>query len=169
MKGCSTLLTIKEKQTKTTVRASGWSRRMCTHLLLQEQQNHNQLLNYWTWRMLEPIKKKDTPMSKDTEEASQQDGKRGTIMIKSSPIPSRWVTQQTENQEDQGQTHAVTLIIFLTFYFAFQSSMINSISFGVNSRRSSRSHKTDQLQLWDCGNIIDLDYYDVEWFGPGNK
>jgi len=41
--------------------------------------------------------KKDTPHPR-TREKLQQDGRRGTIMIKkSNPIPTRWVTHKLEN------------------------------------------------------------------------
>ena len=45
---------------------------------------------------LEPTKKKDTLRSK-TKEKLQQDRRRGTIMIKSNPIPTRWETHKLEN------------------------------------------------------------------------
>jgi len=40
--------------------------------------------------------KKDTLQPK-TQKKLQKDGRRGTIMIKSSPIPSRWVIHKLEN------------------------------------------------------------------------
>ena len=52
--------------------------------------------------MLEPTKKKqktknkNTPLSK-TKKKLQRDGRRGTIMVKSNPIPSRWVPHKLEN------------------------------------------------------------------------
>ena len=41
-------------------------------------------------------KKKKTPLSK-TKKKLQRDGRRGTIMVKSNPIPSRWVPHKLEN------------------------------------------------------------------------
>ena len=32
-----------------------------------------------------------------TKKKPQQDGRKGTIMIKSNPIPARWVTHRLEN------------------------------------------------------------------------
>ena len=50
-------------------------------------------------KSLELIKKKekekDTPYPK--KKKPQQDGKRGAIMIKSNPIPIKWVTMRLEN------------------------------------------------------------------------
>ena len=43
-----------------------------------------------------PKKKKDTPHPK-TKKKLQQDSRRGTIMIKSNPIPAGWVTHRLEN------------------------------------------------------------------------
>ena len=45
---------------------------------------------------LEPTKKKDTLRSK-TKEKLQQDRRRGTIMIKSNPIPMRRLTLRLED------------------------------------------------------------------------
>ena len=70
MKGCSTLLTIKEKQIKTTVRASGWVEGCA---LISSYKSSKITTSCWTTidrRMLEPIQKKNYPMSNDTEEAS---------------------------------------------------------------------------------------------------
>ena len=77
------------------------SRRMCTHLL-QEYQNCNQLLNNHrqqdhcptVLRQLEPTIK-DTPRP-NTKKKPQQDGRRGTIMIKSNTIPAGWVIHRLE-------------------------------------------------------------------------
>ena len=47
--------------------------------------------------MLETTKK-DTLYPK-TKKKPQQDSRRGAIMIKSNPIPPRWVTQKLENND----------------------------------------------------------------------
>ena len=50
--------------------------------------------------MLEPTpppKKKKYPASKNKQKKPQQPGKRGAIMIKSIPIPTRWATHKSEN------------------------------------------------------------------------
>ena len=58
-----------------------WSRRMCTHLLLQETKITT---SCWTTtdRTLEPTKKKSVPRP-ETKKKPKGDGRRGTIMIKS--------------------------------------------------------------------------------------
>ena len=42
--------------------------------------------------------KKDTPHPR-TNEKLQKNGRRGTITIKSNPIPARWATQKLENNK----------------------------------------------------------------------
>ena len=49
-------------------------------------------------RMLEPTKK-ETPHPK-TKKKLQRDGRRGTILTKSNPIPTRWVTHKLENNNN---------------------------------------------------------------------
>ena len=59
---------------------------MWAHVLLQEHQNHNQLLNKYRQEDAGTYQKK-YPTSKEKEETTV-DGRRGTIMIKSNPIPT---------------------------------------------------------------------------------
>ena len=75
---------------------SRWrNRRTCTHLLLQEHQNRNQLLNNHRKRMLDSTRKQ-YPMSKSKGEV-QQDDRRGAIVvkIKSQTCREAWRAQQT--------------------------------------------------------------------------
>ena len=118
MKGCSTLLTIKEKQIKTTLRASGWVE---GRALISSYKSSKITTSCWTTidrRMLEPIQKKITPCP-TTQKKPQQDGRRGTIMIKSSPIPSRWVTHKLENHNTKAKLSCYPNYL-LTFYFCIQ-------------------------------------------------
>ena len=71
------------------------SRRTCTHFLLQEHQNHNQLLSNHQQKDAGTHQKKDTSPPKTKK--LQQDGRRGTITVKSNPIPTGWVTHRLEN------------------------------------------------------------------------
>ena len=56
--------------------------------------NYNNISNK-NKRILFP-REKDTPCL-TIKEKPQQDGRRGTIMIKSNPIPTRWMTPKLEN------------------------------------------------------------------------
>ena len=66
--------------------------------------------------MLEPTKK-DIPHPK-TKKKPQQDGRRGTITIKSNPIPDGWVIHKLQNNN----TKEVLLLLcrFRTPHQAFQ-------------------------------------------------
>ena len=68
-------------------------------------------------RTLEPTNK-DTPHPK-TKKELQWDGRRGAIMIKSNPIPTRWVTSRLENNNTK---EAVTLLLKVTFWTPSQDS-----------------------------------------------
>ena len=72
------------------------------HVLISSCESTKIVISYWTTidkKMLESTKKKkkkDTPQPK-TRKKLQQDSRSGTIMIKSNPIPARWVTHRLEN------------------------------------------------------------------------
>ena len=55
-----------------------------------------QLLTGGCWNI--PKKKKDTPHPK-TKKKTPQDSRRGTITMKSNPIPIGWVTHKLENNK----------------------------------------------------------------------
>ena len=59
--------------------------------------------------MLEPTKKKDTPRPK-TKKKLQRDCRRGTIMIKSNPIPTRWVIHKLENNNTKKKKSYLTVV-----------------------------------------------------------
>ena len=81
-----------------------WSRRMC---FIFSHKNTKILTNCWTtinWRTLEPTKK-DIPCPK-TKGKPQWDRRRGTIMLRSNSIPTRWVIHKLENRNTK---HVLTL------------------------------------------------------------
>ena len=75
---------------------SRWqSKRMYTHFLLQECQNHNSLSSHWQEDAgTHQRERYPCPRSK---EKLQWDGGRGAIIIKSNPIPASWTNHKLEN------------------------------------------------------------------------
>ena len=60
------------------------SRRTCAHLLLRELQSYNLLLNNHQQENVGSTKKKDTLHTR-AKEKSQQDGRRGEVMLRTKP------------------------------------------------------------------------------------
>ena len=96
-----TILYIYTRQYYSALKSKGsfgsrwWSAKTCTHLLLQEHQNFNQLLN--NHRQEDTgAHQKDNPCPR-AKEKSQWGGRRSTIMIKSNLIPTGWVTNKLKN------------------------------------------------------------------------
>ena len=73
-----------------------WSSRRTWAHLLQEHQNYKELLNNHQQEDAGTHQKKISPHPK-TKKKPQWDGRRGSTMIKSNPIPARCVTHKLEN------------------------------------------------------------------------
>ena len=80
--------------------------------------------------MLEPFKK-DNPCPR-TEEKPQWDDRRGVIMIKSNPIPARWVTYKLENNKTKD-----ILSLLWRFWTSCQASQPGDPTKGLGIPRES--------------------------------
>ena len=89
--------------------------------------------SYWTTidrKTLEPTQKKDTPHPKTKK--LQQDGRRGTIMIKSNPIPARWLTLRLENNNTKE-----VFVLFWMFWTPCQAFQPGDVTKGLGIPRES--------------------------------
>ena len=107
-----------------------WRRRTWVHLLLQEHQNYNYLLNnHWQENAGKRYQKR-YPMPNDKK--LEEDGRRGTIMIKSNPIPTRWVTHKPQNNN----TKEVFPLLW-RFWTQHQTSQPGDLTKGLGIPRES--------------------------------
>ena len=78
--------------------AERWqNRRICAHLLLQELQNYNSLLNNHPLENVGSHQKKDTPCPR-TKEYPQQDGRRDEIVFRIKPHTCQGCLEKCKRQ-----------------------------------------------------------------------
>ena len=106
------------------------SRWTWAHVLLQEHQNHNQLLNSYQQQDAGTYQKR-YPTSKEKEETTV-DGRRGTIMIKSNPIPTSRMTLKLENNNTKE-----VLSLLWRFWTPHQASQPGDLTKGLGIPRES--------------------------------
>ena len=108
--------------------------RTCTHLLLQECQNHNyQQENVGTHQ------EKETPHPR-TEQKPQRGGRRGKITLKSNPKPAGWVTHKWENKKSKE-----VLTLLQTFQAPHETSQPGDSAKGLGIPRESDSEGQQDL------------------------
>ena len=106
----------------------------------QSCQSSKITISCWTTinrRMLE-LTKKDIPCP-ETKKKPQLDGMRGTIMIKTNPIPSGWVTHKLENNNTKE-----VLPLLWRFGTPCQASQPGDLTKGLGIPRES-----DFVGQWD--------------------
>ena len=74
--------------------------------------------------------KKDTPHPK-TKKKLHQDGRRGTITIKSNAIPVGWVTHKLENNNTKEVSHCVKVLNPTSGFPAWESNKGTGNSQGI--------------------------------------